>query len=118
MGVNWAASSPSLRALLFGGKGGPVAPMSLATSPAAEGLVAANARNPVPGYQTPAAKWPGSPSYASNPVPSPQELAQRDPVVGEAYQKGGSLSAAATFYSEAQKRPDEILSWLNEGSRP
>jgi hypothetical protein len=54
----------------------------------------------------------------TSPVPSPQQLAQQDPVVGEAYQKGGSLSAAATFYSEAQKRPDEILSWLNEGSRP
>jgi hypothetical protein len=73
------------------------------------------ARGAISRFAAPSAGM-GQPAFAA--VPSPQQLAQQDPVVGEAYQKGGSLSAAATFYSEAQKRPDEILSWLNEGSRP
>lgn len=48
------------------------------------------------------------------PVPSPRELAQADPVIGEAFQRGGPEAAKAAFYAESQTRPEQLLGWLNE----
>ena len=53
-----------------------------------------------------------------SPVPTPKQLASTDPVVGKAYAENGAQGAAATFYSEAQKRPDQLLSWLQSGAVP
>lgn len=49
----------------------------------------------------------------TKPVPTPRELAQADPTIGEAYQRNGSQGAAAAFYNEAQTRPEQVLGWLN-----
>lgn len=59
------------------------------------------------------AQIPRLSAASESPVPSAMQLAQMDPEFGNAYARGGPSAAAAAFYSAAQTRPGQVLSWLN-----